>query len=103
MVDSIPLGAGQLTAVGVLTIVYFLIITGRLVPKIFYDAKAKESEQWREAYLGEREARIESEKQTTQLLELAKTSDSFIRAVFVNSQKEGASDEMANTSKKNAT
>lgn len=89
MLDGIPLGIGQLSAVSVLVIVYFMIALGRLVPKIFYDAKQKEADQWREAYNIERDARLESESQNHELLELAKTSDSFIRAVFANAKKEG--------------
>jgi len=47
-----------------------------------YKEKAAESERWQKAYEAERDARIESDSQTRELLELAKLTHSVIVALF---------------------
>jgi hypothetical protein len=77
----------QLTPGVLLGIVVLMILTGRLIPRYTYENKAKEAEQWRLAYEAERTARAESDAQTRELLEVAKTSKDFLAAVFQNSEQ----------------
>lgn len=93
MLENIP-PLATLTVPGLLGLTIFLILIGKLVPKATYDEKAKEADRWREAYETEREARVVSDAQTAELLELAKTTKAFIVGVFDNSQKARRSGEV---------
>lgn len=85
MFSEIPIR--DLTAPTLLGILVLCIIFGRLVPwTVLRDARA-EAERWRLAYETERSARAISDSQTSELLESARTTESFIRAVFANSAK----------------
>lgn len=75
-----------LTPAGLLLITVAMILTGRLVPRRIYLDKVKEADQWRIAYEAERTARATSDAQTRELLEVAKTSKSFIEGVYTNSE-----------------
>jgi hypothetical protein len=80
MLDGIPIGnlsAGVLVGVAVL-----MVFLGMLVPRRILNDKTKEADKWYEAYTTEREARMKSDAQTTQLLEIAKTTNSIIVAAF---------------------
>jgi len=79
-------------AVGVLAIVFGLILTGRLVPRrVVSDIRSDRDERiaemreevitWRSAYEKSEAAREVSSNQVGELLELAKTTDQFIRAL----------------------
>lgn len=83
--EGIPLVG--LTAPTLLGIAVLMVLTGRLYSRAAYLEKVAEAERWRLAYEAEREARALSDKQTTELLELAKTTHSFIVAVFTNSEQ----------------
>lgn len=97
MLDGITLIG--LTPGALCLIAVLMVLTGRLIPKATYQEKAKEADQWRLAYEAEREARSKSDAQTRELLELAKTSQSFLQAVFERSEqlKSGESHEISPT------
>lgn len=62
------------------------IFLGILVPRRYYNEKVKEAENWRSAYELEREARTASVSQTDDLLEMARTTNAVVNALFTNSQ-----------------
>jgi len=76
----------QLTPPVLLGLCILFILTGRLVPRFFYNEKVKSAERWREAYEAERSARTLSDAQTRELLEIAKVSEQFLTAVFKASE-----------------
>lgn len=84
-IDGLPLVG--LSAPAIVSVIILMLLTGRLWTNAAYQQKCKESDQWREAYEKEREARTQSDHQTGELLELAKTTNSFIMAVFTNSER----------------
>lgn len=85
MLDGIPFN--NLTAPALLGITVLLILLGRLVPWFIYKSKVEEAEKWRLAYEVERKARMASDAQTTELLELAKTTNSIVVAAFGGSPR----------------
>lgn len=76
-----------LTAPTLLGIFVLMMFTGKIWSNNAYQEKVKEAERWRSAYEAEREARIESDKQTTELLEVTKTTHAVITAMFHNSER----------------
>lgn len=84
MIGGIPVVG--LTAPTLVGIVVIMILTGRLWTNAAYQMKCQESERWRLAYEKERDARIISEAQTGELLELAKTTHAVITGVHINSE-----------------
>lgn len=84
MIDGITLIG--LTPPGLLLVVVAMVLTGRLVPRRTYLDKAKESDQWHQAYEAMRLARDTSDAQTRELLEVAKASRQFMEAVHTNSE-----------------
>lgn len=80
MIEGIPIIG--LTAPGLLGITVLLLLIGKIVPRSVLQDKIDESNRWREAYKEERAARALADKQTAELLELAKTTNSVISAVF---------------------
>ena len=72
----------DLTAPTLLGVAILLLLTGRLVPRVFVKDKEEECLHWREAYEAEREARLTSDGQTIELLELAKTTNALMTALF---------------------
>lgn len=72
----------DLTAPTLLGLAILLVFTGRLVPRAFLKDKEEECMHWRRAYEAEREARMTSDSQTVELLELAKTTNMLITALF---------------------
>jgi len=85
MLDGIPLA--NLTPAVLLGITVLLILIGRLVPKSTLDRETAEKDKWRQAYEAEREARAISDAQTAELLELAKTADRILVAMFNTSER----------------
>lgn len=85
MVDGLPII--QFTPSVLLGFAILLLLTGRLVPRSFYQDKIKEAEQWKQAYEAERTARAVSDAQTRELLEVAKTSEAFLGAIYQKSTK----------------
>jgi len=80
MFEGIPLVS--LTPSVLLGITVLMILLGKLRTNTSYQEKVKESDTWRKAYEAEREARATSDKQTGELLELAKTTHDILIAVF---------------------
>ena len=76
----------DLTPAALLAVAVILVLTGRIVSRAVYKDKADESERWRMAYEAEREARSVSDAQTAELLEVARTTHSLIKAMFSNSE-----------------
>lgn len=64
-----------------------LILVGRLVPRVYLVDKAAESERWRAAYEAEREARMTSDAQTAELLEMARAAHAIITAMSESSER----------------
>ena len=58
-----------------------MILTGKLWTNAAYQEKVSEAERWRLAYEAEREARTLSDRQTTNLLEEAKTNRNVLAAL----------------------
>jgi hypothetical protein len=85
MWNGIPID--KLSAPVLLGITFLMILFGVLVPRYVYRAKEKESETYRLAYEAERKARAISDKQTAELLELAKTSHSVLVALFNTTER----------------
>lgn len=101
LVDGLPIVG--LTAPTLLGITILMLLTGRLWTNKAYEEKVKESNQWRGAFEKEHEARVASDAQVRELLELAKTTHALITAVFSNSEKmrqSGGSDVPHSTSAK---
>lgn len=80
MLDGVPIA--DLTAPTLLGVGILFVLLGRLVPLYFYREKAKEADQWKEAFEAEREARAKSDAQTKELLEIAKTTHDILSAMF---------------------
>lgn len=80
MLEGIPLVG--LTAPTLLGIAILLLLTGRIVPRTTLQDKAQEAADWKAAYEKEREARVSSDKQTAELLEVSKTTHSISVAMF---------------------
>lgn len=80
MMDGIPLtslGASSLLGVAIL-----LILLGKLVPSSSLRAKELECEKWRLAFENEKLARKTSDSQTSELLEVTKTTQTLVSALF---------------------
>lgn len=90
IVEKLPLAGGG--AVGILSVVIYMILTGRLVPRSTLDdvradrdarlAEAhKETDDWRAVvHLTQRESDVRA-AQVTELLELGRTTSTFIKAL----------------------
>lgn len=86
-IDGVPLVG--LTAPALLGIAILLLLLGRIVPKATLDDKdrqigdkAEEAERWRKAYETEREARALSNRQTIELLDVTKLTNTIVVAAF---------------------
>jgi Na+-transporting methylmalonyl-CoA/oxaloacetate decarboxylase gamma subunit len=80
MFDGVPVD--KLTAPLLLLLAVLMVFLGLLVPRYVYKAKEKECEAWKAAYFAERDARMAANSQTVELLELAKTSNNVLQAMF---------------------
>jgi hypothetical protein len=80
MLDGIPVA--NLTPPVLLAITVLLVLLGILVPRRVLNDQIKATDKWQKAYEVEREARIRADAQTTQLLELAKTTNTIVVAAF---------------------
>ena len=80
MFEGFPVA--DLTAPGLLGLAILLLLFGKIVPRSTLQDKIEECNRWREAYEKERDARALADAQTAELLELAKTTNSVISAVF---------------------
>lgn len=80
MLEGIPIVG--LTAPGLVGIAVVLLLTGRIVPRATLRDKQIEADQWRAAYEKERDTRIASDSQTVELLEVVKTTNKIVTAMF---------------------
>lgn len=80
MLDGIPIL--NLTAGTLLGIFILMMFLGRIVTRRELEEQIKEKNTWHAAYEVERAARIESDTHKKELLELAKTTNSIVVAVF---------------------
>ena len=80
MLDGIPLV--NLTPSVLVGIVVLMILLGRLRTNKEYQEKCAESERWRNAYEVERDARVLADRQTAELLELAKATHDILHAAL---------------------
>jgi len=87
MMEGIPIPIVGLSAPAIVSILIIMLFTGKLWTNSAYQEKKADAERWRQAYEAERDARQISEAQTAELLELAKTTHSFIVATFSNSER----------------
>ena len=79
MLEGLSIGA--LTPPVLLGITVLMLLRGLIVPRSTLQDKAKEAEQWHQAYELERTARNASDAQNRELLEVAKASAGFLKAV----------------------
>lgn len=93
MLEGIPLA--DLTAPTLLGVAVLLLLFGKLVPRATLMDKTEEAQRWREAYEKERAAHALSEAQTTQLLELSKTTYNVLVAMFETTERIRNTDEGA--------
>lgn len=87
MIDGLPIA--QLGPTGLLGILILLILLGRLVPRRTLEDVIAEKNDWKAAYEQEREARAVGAAQVDELLEHARTTDAFIRALPQAAQQRG--------------
>lgn len=80
MLDGIPVD--KLSAPLLLLIVALMVFLGLLIPRWTYKRLEKERDNWKLAFENEQKARLASDKQTAELLELAKTSNNVLEAMF---------------------
>lgn len=98
MIEGID--ASTLTPSVLLGIFVLLIFLGVLVPYRSHRETVSEAERWRKAYESEREARALSDAQTTELLEVTKTTRNLLVALHGTAEKirgSGGTDEMVPT------
>ncbi|MFI2620408.1 hypothetical protein [Streptomyces sp. NPDC018584] len=92
MNELLGINPAQGGAVAIVTIVVLFIILGRLVPRSVLEDVRKdrddrlqalvgERDAWREAYRESEAARMESQSQVGELLELSRTADHVLRAI----------------------
>lgn len=75
MLEDLPWdGIKDIGAGGIVVAIIWMILTGRLVPRFFYQQKVDECETWKKSALT-------SAEQTGQLLEYAKTADAILKAL----------------------
>lgn len=60
--------------VGLISLTVWMLLTGRLVPRYFYQQKVDECNSWKAAAQ-------EGQNQSAQLLEYAKTADAILKAL----------------------
>lgn len=85
MLEGLPVA--NLTAPALLGITILLLLFGKIVPRATLQDKIEECENWRKVAEAEREARITSDAQTRELLELAKTTHNIIVAMFGSAER----------------
>jgi hypothetical protein len=90
--ELLGVGVAQGGAAAIVTLVVLLIIVGRLVPRSVVEDVRKdrddrlaalitERDAWREAYRVSETARMQSQAQVGELLELSRTAEHVLRAI----------------------
>jgi len=85
--DVLGIPVSTLTPSALLGVAILMVMTGKLWPNSAYQEIKTERNYWRQAWEKEREARITSDTQTAELLEVSKTTYAFVQAVFRNSER----------------
>lgn len=80
MFEGVPFE--KLTAPVLLGIAVLMVLIGLLIPRYLYKSKEKEAENWRRAYEAERDSRETLQSQNAELLELARTTNKVLVAMF---------------------
>ena len=80
MFEGIPVA--DLSTAGLLGLAILLLLLGRIIPRSTLQDKIEECNRWREAYEKERDARALADAQTSELLEMAKTTNAVMRSIF---------------------
>lgn len=75
------LPAGSIGAGGLLTIVILMVLMGKLVPRRTLDDALRDRDDWRQAHKVSEAGRIELQQQVGELLELSRTTSTFIQAI----------------------
>lgn len=79
MIEGIPVAdLGPPALLGIFFLLFFL---GRIVPRRTLDDQIAEKNEWRSAHRISEQARAELSAQVNELLEHARTTDAFIRAL----------------------
>lgn len=73
--------AATLTPAAIVCIGILMVFSGLLVPYRSHRETVREAERWRLAYEAERDARAKSDAQTTELLEVTKTTRNILVAL----------------------
>ncbi len=92
MTELLGINVAQGGAVALVTLFVLLILLGKLVPRSIVDDVRKdrddrlqalvgERDAWREAYRESEAARMESQAQVGELLELSRTAEHVLRAI----------------------
>lgn len=83
MFDGIP--ATALGPIGLIVLAlmlpYLQLARGKLVPRSALDDEREDTKHWRDAHNLSEQARLTSAAQVSELLEHARTTDAFIRAL----------------------
>lgn len=83
MIEGLSLEAlVNLTPASLLGLFILMMLLGKIVPRSSLEDKQLEADRWRQAYETERSARIKSDEQTSELLEVVKTSNAVLDATF---------------------
>ena len=75
------------TPPALLGVAILMLFSGKLWTNRAYQEKADEAKRWREAYEKERKARVTSDTQTAELLEVTKTTHNIIVAMFGTAER----------------
>ncbi len=78
-----------------------LLLMGRIHPRSTLEEKNREAERWRKAYELEREARAKAVEQAADLMEMAKTTQAIVTALFQSTRpgEETGGQDVVNPSK----
>lgn len=79
MIEGLPVG--QIGAGGLVTAFVLAVLLGRLVPRRTLEDILHDRDEWRAAHRISEAARAEGQQQVNELLEHARTTDAFIRAL----------------------
>jgi hypothetical protein len=77
--DALPITG--LSIGTLLTLVFLMVMRGDLVPRRTHEETRADRDTWRKAWEASEEARRVQAAQLSDLMELAKTTDSFIRSL----------------------
>ena len=76
------ISVGSLTPAALLGLAVLLLLLGKIVPRRTLEDTQATAERWRQAYETEREARLVSDLQNRELMEIAKTTQSMLTSIY---------------------